>query len=325
MHLPVRSSQTLDFGKSKYRIMGAAVPLAVLLVLLGIVGAFEPSFLSFGNLGVLAGESSVILLLATGQTIVILLGGIDLSMAAMAALASVLIALALPSLGANGVAGVLMLTTLLGAFQGFIHARAQIPSVIVTLAGLGMWSGIALAIAHTTIPVLAGYSVVGWLEDSSFGVPRSFAFATALLVLLAAALHWLPLGRAVYAIGQNPKAALLSGIRVWKVKVLVFALTGLFSGLAGMAMAARTSSGNPTIADSLLLPSIAAVLIGGTAMTGGAGGLGRTLTGALIVTVLRVGIAAIGLDPAYEPLIYGALAVAAVALTADRAATPVVK
>lgn len=325
MRLPVRSSQTLASDKSEYRIMGPIVSLAVLLALLGIVGALEPSFLTLGNLGVLAGESSVILLLATGQTVVILLGGIDLSMAAMAALASVLIALALPSLGASGVAGVLALTTLLGALQGFIHARAQMPSVIVTLAGLGMWSGIALAIAHTTVPVLAGYSVVGWLEDSSFGMPCSFAFAAALLALFAAFLRWLPLGRAVYAIGLNPKAALLSGIRVGKVKVLAFALTGLFSGLAGMAMVARTSSGNPTIADSLLLPSIAAVLIGGTAMTGGAGGLGRTLIGTLIVTVLRVGIAAIGLDPAYEPLIYGVLVVVAVALATDRAGTPVVK
>lgn len=90
-------------------------------------------------------------------------------------------------------------------------------------------------------------------------------------------------------------------------------------------MVARTYSGSPTIADSLLLPSIAAVLIGGTAMTGGVGGLGRTLIGALIITVLRVGIAATGLDPAYEPIAYGVLAVTAVALTTDRSKIAVVK
>lgn len=306
-------------------MMRQCAPLAVLLALLGAVGTIEPSFLSLGSLGVLAGESSVILLLATGQTVVILLGGIDLSMAALAALASVLIAFALPSLGAGGVAGVLALTTLIGAAQGFIHARAQLPSVVVTLAGLGMWSGIALAIAHTTVPVLEGYSAVGWLEDSSFGIPRSLVVAAAALAVLTASLRWFPLGRAVYAIGLNPRAALLSGIRVGRVKILAFALAGLFSGLAGMAMVARTSSGNPTIADSLLLPSIAAVLIGGTAMTGGVGGLGRTLIGALIVTVLRVGIAAIGLDPAYEPILYGGLMMMAVMLTTDRSRISVAK
>ena len=307
------------------RLPPLIAPLAVLLALLGAIGATQASFLSLDNLSVLAAEASVILLLATAQTVVILLGGIDLSMAALAALASVLIALTLPWAGFYGVIGILALTTLIGAFQGYVHARAQLPSVVVTLAGLAIWSGIALTIAHTTIPVDAGYSAVGWLEDNSFGIPHSFAFATAALMILAAFLHWHPLGRHIYAIGLNAKAALLSGVRVARVQILAFALTGLFSGLAGMAMVARTYSGNPTIADSLLLPSIAAVLIGGTAMTGGVGGLGRTLIGALIIAVLRVGIAAIGLDPAYEPIIYGVLVVAAVALMADRSSMAIVK
>lgn len=294
------------------------MPLSVLLGLLGVLGVAAPSLLLLTNLSMVAGESSVILLLATGQTMAILLGGIDLSMAALAALASVLIALTVPTMGFGGVSGVLVLTTLLGTFQGALHARAQIPSIIVTLAGLGMWSGIALAVARATIPVSQGYSAVGWLEGNSFGVPRSFAFAVTLLFVLAAALRWLPLGRSVYAIGLNPRAALLSGIRVERVKILVFSLAGLFSGLAGMVMVARTSSGSPTIADSLLLPSIAAVLIGGTAITGGVGGLGRTLIGALIITLFRIGIAATGLDPAYEPIIYGVLVVLAAALVTNR-------
>jgi len=293
-------------------------PVAVLAALLSAIGAGNPSFLSFDNLGVLADESSVILLLATGQTLVILLGGIDLSTASLAGLASVLMALTLPSLGGAGVIGVLALTTVVGAFQGAVHVQAQMPSVVVTLAGQGMWSGLAMGIAHATIPVNAGYDAVGWLGESSLRVPHSFAFALAVLAVLSACLHWLPFGRYLRAIGLNPRAALLCGIRVGRVKVLAFALSGLFSGLAGMQMVARTDSGNPTIADSLLLPSIVAVAIGGTAMMGGIGGLGRTLTGALIVTVLRVGIAATGFDPAYEPFVYGTLAVIGAALTVDR-------
>jgi ribose transport system permease protein len=325
MSLPDWLAQTNAYGNGARRIIAPLMPLAVLLALLGAVGVAEPAFLSLDNLSVLAGESSVILLLASGQTLAILLGGIDLSIAALAALASVLIALALPSLGGGGVLGVLALTTLIGAFQGALHARAQMPSIVVTLAGFGIWSGLALGIAHTTIPVDAGYAAVGWLEGSSLGVPHSFAFAAAALLVLAASLRWLPFGRAIYAIGLNPRVALLSGIRVGRMKTLAFARSGLFSGLAGMAMVARTYSGNPTIADSLLLPSIAAVLIGGNAMTGGVGGMGRTLIGVLTVTVLRVGIAAIGLDPAYEPIVYGVLVVAAVALTIDRSRILVTK
>jgi ribose transport system permease protein len=169
-------------------------PVAVLMVLLAALGSFEPSFLSLYSLSVLAGESSVILLLAVGQTLVILLGGIDLSMAALASLASVLIALVLPSAGPLGLLGVLALTTGIGAAQGFVHARAQIPSFVVTLAGLGLWSGAALFIAHTTIPVSEGYEVVGWLEGRTFRVPHAFAFGIAMLLVLMAMLRWLPIG-----------------------------------------------------------------------------------------------------------------------------------
>jgi ribose transport system permease protein len=306
-------------------LTSALAPLAVLLVLLGTMGAVDPAFLSPRHLAVLADESSVILLLATAQTLVILLGGIDLSLAALAGLASVLMALALPAMGWIAVPIVLALTTLAGAFQGAIHARAQLPSVVVTLAGMGLWSGLALSIGHTTIAVDAGYSAVAWLDETCLGVPVSFAVAVGTLGLLAAVLRWWPIGRRVRAIGLGPRAALLSGIRVDRVKVLAFALAGLLAGLAGTVMVARTSSGNPTIADSLLLPSIAAVVMGGTAMTGGVGGLGRTLFGALTIGVLRSGIAAAGVDPAFEPIAYGIVLVLAVALTIDRRAEAVTK
>jgi ribose transport system permease protein len=138
-------------------------------------------------------------------------------------------------------------------------------------------------------------------------------------------LRWLPFGRYVYAIGKGERAALVSGIPVVRVKMLAFALSGLFAGFAGMEMVARTHSGHPTIADALLLPCIAAVVVGGTAITGGSGGLGRTLVGVLIIAVLRVGIAVVGLDPGYEPLAYGIVVIGAVALTIDRSKITIVK
>jgi ribose transport system permease protein len=300
-------------------------PLGVLIALLAGLGLFQPSFLSFYSLSVLAGESSVILVLAAGQTLVILFGGIDLSMAAVASLASVLIALSLPWAGVMGLLGVLALTALIGAAQGFVYTRAQLPSFVVTLAGLGLWSGLALVIGRTTIPVTAGYEAVGWLKGRDFGVPHAFAFAVFATGALVVMLRWSPIGRYIYAIGMGEVAALLSGIPVGRVKIFVLALSGLFAGLAGMMMVARTYGGNPTIADSLLLPSIAAVVIGGTAITGGSGGLGRTIIGALTIGVLRVGIAVVGLDPAYEPIAYGLFIIVAVALSIDRSANAIVK
>ena len=242
-------------------ITSRLAPLGVLIALLAGLGLLQPSFLSFYSLTVLAGESSAILVLAAGQTLAILLGGIDLSMAAIASLASVLIALVLPSAGVAGLVGVLALTTAIGAAQGFVYARAQLPSFVVTLAGLGLWSGAALVIGRTTIPVSAGYEAVGWLRGRSFNVSNAFVFAIGMVAALIAMLRWFPIGRHIYAIGMGEVAAVLSGVRVARVKVMVFALSGLFAGFAGMVMVARTYGGNPTIADSLLLPSIAAVVV----------------------------------------------------------------
>lgn len=306
-------------------ILGRFAPIVVFAALLSLFGAMQPSFLSAYSLRVLAGESSIILVLAIGQTLVILLGGIDLSMAALASLTSVLLALALPVAGAPGLIGVLLLATLMGAAQGYIHARAQIPSFIVTLAGMGLFSGAALVIGHTTIILQEGYETVSWLYGRIFGVPRPFAFAVGLLLVLLAALRWLPFGRHIYAIGLGELAALLSGVKVARTKIAVFAVSGLCAGLAGMMFVARTHSGNPTIADSLLLPSIAAVVVGGSAITGGVGGLLRTLVGTLTIGVLRVGMAVVGLDPAYEPIAYGILIAGAVAFTIDRSKTGIVK
>ena len=300
-------------------------PVAVLVALALVINVFAPSFLSAYSLRVLAEESSVILLLAIGQTIVVIVGGIDLSMAALASLTSVIIALLLPELGAGAVLGALCIATLIGALQGLVHVQAKIPSFIVTLAGLGLWSGIALAIANTTVPVAEHYEVVGWLDAQTWGVPHAFAFGLLTLGLFQIALARLRLGRYLYAIGMAERVALLSGIRVWRIKTLAFAASGFCSGLAGVAMVARTSSGSPTIADSLLLPSIAAVLVGGTAITGGHGNLARTLLGVCIVAVMRVGVAVSGIAPAYEPIAYGALVVIAVAMTVDRRSIGIVK
>jgi len=309
-------------------LRGAAVTIAPAMVLAALVlgiGVFEPSFLSSYSLLVLIRESGPILLPALAQTTVIMLGGIDLSVAAVASLTSVLLALLLPQLGVLGLLAVLLLATGIGAAQGYVHVVAQIPSFVVTLAGMGLWSGIALSIAHTSIPVDEGYAVVGWMESTLLGIPVCFVFGAGGATLLWLAFRWSSMGRYVKAIGLGETAALLSGVPVNFVKVVAFALSSLFAGLTGMALVARTYSGSPSAATSLLLPSIAAVVVGGTAITGGFGSYGRTIIGVLIITVLRVGIAIVGVDPGYEPLCYGLVVVCAAALTIDRAHLSVVK
>ncbi|TPI41348.1 ABC transporter permease [Mesorhizobium sp. B3-1-6] len=314
--------------KSAFRLSSLGVSLApagVLVVLVLGIGAVQPSFLSLYSLSVLAAECVPILLLSLAQTAVILLGAIDLSIAAVASLASVLVALLLPGYGVAGLAAVLLLSTLVGAGQGYVQFKAQIPSFVVTLAGMGLWSGVALSIAHTTVPVSRNYDLVGWIEGTLVGLPVSFLVSIAAGLMLWLSFRWSRMGRYVRAIGLGESAAILSGVPVGGIKIMVFALSGLLAGLTGIASVARTYSGNPSAATSLLLPSIAAVVVGGTTITGGLGGFVQTIIGVLVITVLRVGIAVAGVDPGYEPLCYGLVIIGAVALTTDRIRLAVVK
>jgi ribose transport system permease protein len=190
---------------------------------------------------------------------------------------------------------------------------------------MGLWSGAALAISLGTIPLREGYNLIGWLKWSVFGVPLSFWFALLATGLLAGALRWLPFGRQVYAIGIGETAALLSGVRTVRVKTIAYGLSGLFAGLAAVLMVASNAGGHPILAHNMLLPAIAAVVVGGTAITGGYGSPLRTLTGVLIVTLLRTGVTVIGLQAGIEPLGYGLMMILALAITIDRSKVAIVK
>jgi len=307
-------------------LVSRLMPVVVLIVLIGAVAAATPDFLSIKSLTTVADESSPIMILAAGETLVILMGGIDLSIAALASLATVLLARWLPGIGWPAIPLVILLTTLFGALQGYIHYKAQVPSFVVTLGGMGLWSGIALIASDASnISIKKGYDAIGWAFMPVFGLPSAFLIALTALVVLGAGMRWLKIGRWVSAIGNSEPAAILSGLPVRDAKVAIFAVSGFCAGLAGLVLASRSFSGAPSLADSLLLPSVAAIVIGGTAITGGFGGLGRTFVGALIITVMRVGIGLTGVDPAYEPISYGAIIMLAVALTLDRSKLSIVK
>jgi ribose transport system permease protein len=312
----------IDWGVA----MSRAMPLVVLAVLVAAVAMAEPAFLGTQSIKTVVDESSPIMILAAGETLVILMGGIDLSIAALASLSTVMFALWLPEIGWLAIPAVLGCTMLAGAIQGFIHAKAQIPSFVVTLGGLALWSGIALTASNASnISVTDGYDAIAWAFTTFFGFPSAFLIVCVAFAILGSANRWLPIGRWISSIGNSEPAARLSGVRVESVKVLVFAVSGLCAGICGLLLVARTYSGAPTLADNLLLPTVAAVVVGGTAITGGFGGLGRTFVGVLIITVLRVGLGIMGVDPSYEQIAYGLVVIIAVALTLDRSKLLVVK
>lgn len=305
--------------KSRTRIV-TLIPVLVLVGLVLVVTIQQPNFVSINSVRGLLASLAPILLLALGQMFVILTGGIDLSFAVTASFGTVLLSLWIPMMGPGGIILMLVAMAVIGFLNGYVVAVAQVPSFIVTLGSLGLYTGLGLWISGaSTIRISEGFDALSWLVDLRVAQLPLVGIITILLSFVIAGTMWaLKRGRSLHAIGLAEPAVLMSGISTRRLRVLAFTLCSVFAGLAAITLAAAQRSGGPTLADTLQLPAIAAVVIGGTAITGGVGGAIKTLIGAMIIIVLRVGLTAIGVDPAYEQIVYGAVIILAVALTIDR-------
>lgn len=294
-------------------------PLLVLAALVAVISVYDPGFLRPAALLALLDQTAVIALLALAQAVVVITGRITLANATLASLAGVVLAKTLPTLGLGAVGMVLVGAVLCGLLLGAIHVIAQVPSFIVTLGGLGVGAGLSLWLSNAdSVFVSDGYEAVEWVSFRLYGIPISFLLVLAVSAVMMLAFGLLPLGRGIRAVGFNERAAAYSGIRTGAVVITVFGISGMLSGLAAVVQVAQLQSAGATTSDSLLLPSIAAVILGGNSIAGGVGGVGRTLLGALIISLLRVGLDLVGVSPAVQPVIYGAIVILAMAATVDR-------
>ena len=303
------------------------LPTIALLVLMVGIGIAQPRFLSPGALMQLADDTVVLIVLAAGVSFVIMLGGIDLSIQAMASLASVIVALTITRLGYGSFVLAILIGVLAGCCAGIAHVKLKIPSFIATLAVGGVLAGMALLLSRersiTLVESQRGY--LTWVTGTSFGIPNDL-FTGAVLVIVAAVLQSRTrFGRYSAAIGAGEAAAYASGVRVDREKIKSFALSSGCAALAGVILAGRLASGSPTLANELLLPAIAAVVVGGTAITGGVGSIWRTLVGALIISVVRTGMTFVNVDIFAQQIVFGVVLVIAVAVTIDRSKIPIVK
>jgi ribose transport system permease protein len=303
------------------------LPLITLVVLVALVGALQPVFLQPATLLELAGDTAVLFILATGVTFVIMLGGIDLSLQSMASLASVVVALTLSSLGYGAFVLAVGIGAIAGLLSGLAHTRLRIPSFIATLAMGGVLFSAALVSSGERSITLEqsdrGY--LQWITGDALGVPNVVLIGLVVLVVAHVLQAHTRFGRYSAAIGAGEPAAYASGVKVNRQKVLAFALSGGFAALAGVILTGRLASGSPTLAAEMLLPAIAAVVVGGTAITGGVGSIWRTLVGALIISVVRIGMTFLGVNIFAQNIVFGVVLVLAVAITIDRSKIPIVK
>jgi ribose transport system permease protein len=286
---------------------------AVLAILAIFFGAVNPNFWSVANLTNVSRQISILALISIGQTFAILSAGIDLSVGSLLALVSVVCAQQMLAFGlAGGIAAGILAGCVAGLVNGFLVAKARVPAFIATLGMLVAARGLALTLSgglpiaglpHAFLAVGAGY--IGPLP-----VPTLIAaagFAVAHLVL-----RHTRFGRYVHAMGSNEEAAVLSGIDVPRYKVLVYVVSGFFAGVAGVVLTSRVISGQPTLGEVQELYSIAAVVIGGGKITGGVGGVGRTLMGVLVLGILANGLNLIQVSSYVQNVVIGAIIVVAV-------------
>jgi ribose transport system permease protein len=304
----------------------AFMPVIALVVLLAALTVADPGFLTQSSLIAVVRTAAPLVVLAAGATLVVLCGGIDLSIAALCSLGTVLFAMWLPGLGGLTLLAVVAATGAIGALQGVAHVFLRIPSFIVTLGGMSIFGAVALAISDAGPIRVMDREATHWLTLYLAGVlPMAFVVALLVVSVVWAVQRLTPLDSWIRATGYSESAARLASAPVDRVKIAAFMVSGACAGLAAVMLVSRNLSGGPTMADNLLLPAVAAIVVGGTAITGGHGSLWRSLAGALVVTLLRVGLPIVGVPSAYEQILYGAIIVAAVALTLDRSKLVIIK
>ncbi|WP_405447452.1 substrate-binding domain-containing protein [Streptomyces achromogenes] len=294
--------------------------LTALIVLVIALSALSGDFLTTDNLLNIGVQAAVTAVLAFGVTFVIVSAGIDLSVGSVAALSATMLGWSATSHGVPvALAVVLAVATgvVAGLVNGFLIAYGKLPPFIATLAMLSVGRGLALVISQGSPIAFPGS--VSHLGDTLGGwLPVPVLVMVVMGVVAAVVLGRTYIGRSMYAIGGNEEAARLSGLRVKRQKLAIYALSGLFAAVAGVVLAARLSSAQPQAADGYELDAIAAVVIGGASLAGGTGKASGTLIGALILAVLRNGLNLLSVSAFWQQVVIGVVIALAVLLDTVR-------
>jgi len=295
--------------------IGIIIALFAMCIFLIIFPTTRSTFPTVKNIFNILRQNASNLFLATGMTMVIILGGIELSVGSVIALSGCVAAGCVMNLGLPEVVAFLAaigVGALVGMFNGFVICKTDIPPFIVTLASMNITKGIALVYTQGA-PIRCMTDAFKFPGAGYVGpVPTPVILMVIIFIIAAFMINRTQLGRHIYAVGGNAQAAKFSGINVEKVKFIVYTYTGIMSGIAGVVVASRLYSGQPTAGDGAEMDAIAAVVVGGTSMSGGSGRLGGTLIGVLIIGVLNNGLNLLGVDSNWQYIVKGLVILLAV-------------
>jgi ribose/xylose/arabinose/galactoside ABC-type transport system permease subunit len=291
-------------------------------VVIGVSAALHPDFVQPANISFMLADSSVTAILATGQTLVVLAKGIDLSVAPILGIAAVEVGFPaqnhnLPLIPALGI--VIVIGVILGIGNGLLVSVARIPPIITTLATLSVYGGLQFIVANgqEIVNIPNSYDTLG-NSDLVNGVPWALVIAVGIAIVVGLFLRSTALGRSIYAVGNNAAAAHRAGIQVQRVIFATYVLSGLLAGVAGLVYLCHTGSADSTTGSdsNVELTSIAATLIGGTTLTGGRGGVAGSVLGAVFLSVALTAMVFARIPAIWEPAGVGALIL--LAMVADR-------
>jgi ribose transport system permease protein len=310
----------------KMRLPTIAYTILLLLVVGLLFRLGNENFLSIYNLNTIVGFAAVLLMVALGQMCAILIGGIDLSVGGLISFISVVFTVLVKPIGYWVYPICLLIGLLFGFVNGFLLTRVKIPSFIATLGTGGILSSLALLVSGTPVNVPAStYSVLDVVNGSFLKVSNVLYIAFLIFVVFSIVLRLTTAGRKIFYVGSNIKMSWMSGIDVAQTRNVAFMLSGLGASIAGIMISSVRYGGDPVAGQVYVLKSIAAVVVGGTALTGGIGGPANTLFGTLLMSVLDNGMNVVGIDPYFQQSILGMMIIVSVVLTFERSKTQMIK
>lgn len=319
-----KSSQGQFLKRSKTSFI-RTTEFAIFIVLIGLcalLSLIKPQFLSVYNFSTLFRQIAFITIVAFGQTLVLITAGIDLSVGAAAALSGIMSAWLMVNTPINPwiciVLG-LVVGCLVGLTNGFLITKVKINPFIVTLATGEIFGGFIYVITQGWAIQNIPESVLGLGRGSIAGIPIPVWIMIIVGFTLALVMKFTPFGRYIYAIGGNMNAAKLVGIKVDKVKVLVYVIADALAAMAGILITCRLGAAQPTVGLNWVMPSVTAAILGGTSMSGGQGNIAGTIIGAALMGVISNAIVLLSVSPYWEKVITGCVVLIAVILDRVRA------
>jgi ribose transport system permease protein len=315
---PAITQQSKAIGK-RLNVVRDVLPLLALLALIVFFSVRAEAFLSAANLTLISGQAGILLLASLGATLVIVAGSVDLSVGSIALLTGAVLASLINAGIGNPILVVLIaigVGAAIGLLNGVVFAYGRVPSFIATLGTLSLFAGIGLTILQGSTINFTDQGI----RDLAIGQLIPNVQNAALIAIVAFLVVWFfarrtRFGLYVYAVGGNERVVELAGVSTRRVKVLILIVSGITAGLAGLLLTAQLGAAGPTTGSTILLDSVAAIVIGGTALSGGVGGVGRTVLGVLILTVLSNGLNQIGAADYTQTIIKGLVIIVAAVFT----------